>query len=200
MGLREQQRETARRAIVTAALSSFLESGYARTSIDDIAARADVSRRSVYNHFESKGEILLAAIDDRVAGAEQRSQERDHQQFAAIGDAREALAFFGGTTKGILERSLPLYRVVLEAAAHDGEVAKRLAAQEEARLHAQAFALRVLAEKGALRADVDFGYLQRGFWLLAGPRPALQAIDAGWTIDEYIDWLVDTLQRFLLPP
>src|SRR5258708_6225866 len=48
-------------AIVGAAIEEFLASGYDATSMDRIAARANVSKRTVYNHFPSK-EALFAEI------------------------------------------------------------------------------------------------------------------------------------------
>ncbi|MBB2931115.1 TetR/AcrR family transcriptional regulator [Paraburkholderia silvatlantica] len=50
-----------RAAIVAAAIDEFLASGFDATSMDRIAARAGVSKRTVYNHFPSK-EALFAAI------------------------------------------------------------------------------------------------------------------------------------------
>ncbi|KVM86940.1 TetR family transcriptional regulator [Burkholderia stagnalis] len=50
-----------RAAIVSAAIEEFLAAGYDATSMDRIAARADVSKRTVYNHFPSK-DALFAAI------------------------------------------------------------------------------------------------------------------------------------------
>lgn len=199
MGLRERQAQAARQAITAAALEVFLGAGYSNTTIDDIAERADVARRTIYNHFESKGAILLACLDERIAGRGERSLEDDHARFVATEDPHEAVALFGEFTGRVIERFLPLYRVAVEAAAHDEDVAKRLRAQEEGRFEAQAFALRVLRDKGQLRTDVEFDHLHRGFWLLAGPRPVMDALEAGWTPNEYIRYLTDVLQRFLLP-
>ncbi|WP_321897861.1 TetR/AcrR family transcriptional regulator [Paraburkholderia heleia] len=50
-----------RAAIVAAAIDEFLAFGFDATSMDRIAARAGVSKRTVYNHFPSK-EALFAAI------------------------------------------------------------------------------------------------------------------------------------------
>ena len=50
-----------RAAIVAAAIDEFLASGFDATSMDRIAARASVSKRTVYNHFPSK-EALFASI------------------------------------------------------------------------------------------------------------------------------------------
>lgn len=41
-------------AIVQAAITEFHQSGFACSSMDAIAARAEVSKRTVYNHFSSK--------------------------------------------------------------------------------------------------------------------------------------------------
>ena len=43
-----------RDAILEAALQTFEEQGFQRASMDEIAAKAQVSKRTVYNHFESK--------------------------------------------------------------------------------------------------------------------------------------------------
>lgn len=50
-----------RQAILDAALVEFDANGFAATSMDRIAATASVSKRTVYNHFESK-EALFDAI------------------------------------------------------------------------------------------------------------------------------------------
>ncbi len=41
--------------------------GYGKMTMDDIAAEADVSRRSIYVHFAGKAEVALASIDRVVA-------------------------------------------------------------------------------------------------------------------------------------
>lgn len=50
-----------RLAVIRAAKEEFLLAGFDATSMDRIAARADVSKRTVYNHFPSK-EALFAEI------------------------------------------------------------------------------------------------------------------------------------------
>ena len=56
-----------RRAIMEAATTVFLRSGYLGTSMDEIAALAEVSKQTVYKHFTDKerlfAEIILATID-----------------------------------------------------------------------------------------------------------------------------------------
>ncbi|SFN69571.1 transcriptional regulator, TetR family [Formivibrio citricus] len=51
--------------LLAAALDVFRESGY-RGSIDAVAKRAGVARQTIYNHFESKDALFLAALDQAV--------------------------------------------------------------------------------------------------------------------------------------
>ena len=60
------QRDPARRAaILRAAASVFADSGYAATSMDDVAAASGVTKLIVYRHFESK-EALYRSVLERV--------------------------------------------------------------------------------------------------------------------------------------
>ncbi|GIG88252.1 TetR/AcrR family transcriptional regulator [Plantactinospora endophytica] len=52
-----------RAAIVTAARELFLVDGFDRTSVDAIAARAGVSKRTVYDYFGDKLTLLNAVVD-----------------------------------------------------------------------------------------------------------------------------------------
>lgn len=62
-----------REAILAGALTVFARDGYARGSIDVIAAEASVSTRTIYNHFRDKAELFREVIQDsaaRVAAAQ----------------------------------------------------------------------------------------------------------------------------------
>lgn len=56
-----------RRQIIEAAGQLFTEQGYGATSMDAIAARADVSKRTVYAHFDNKETLFVAVMDLRCA-------------------------------------------------------------------------------------------------------------------------------------
>lgn len=59
-GLREKQKETRRQAMLTAAAKLFKDQGFAKTSMEDIAAAAGLSVATAYNYFKTKGEICVA--------------------------------------------------------------------------------------------------------------------------------------------
>lgn len=69
MDTREESRSAAKhRAILEAATTAFLANGYLGTNMDEIATRASVSKRTVYQHFADKerlfAEIVLATTDE----------------------------------------------------------------------------------------------------------------------------------------
>ena len=50
--------------ILEAAKATFLTSGYRATSMDMVADRAGVTRRTIYNNFKSKEHLLEAVVDE----------------------------------------------------------------------------------------------------------------------------------------
>lgn len=58
MGLREDKKEQTRDALIQAALGLFQEKGFDATTIDDVTARAGVSRRTFFRYFNSKNELV----------------------------------------------------------------------------------------------------------------------------------------------
>ncbi len=63
-----QMRGDAKRdAIVRAALEVFLEAGYLGTSVDDVAAAAHASKRTVYSHFGDKERLFREVIRSSIA-------------------------------------------------------------------------------------------------------------------------------------
>lgn len=52
--------------IVAAAVTEFQRTGFDRTSMNQIAAAADVSKRTIYKHFGSKDELFAAIVQELV--------------------------------------------------------------------------------------------------------------------------------------
>jgi len=71
-GLRERKKRATRAAIHHAAMRLFGERGYAQTTIDDVAAAADVSRATVFTYFPTKEDLVfwrLEAFEEEILGA-----------------------------------------------------------------------------------------------------------------------------------
>jgi AcrR family transcriptional regulator len=66
-GLREQHKQTTRRALEDAALKRFARDGFDQTSVDAIAADAGVSPRTFFRYFATKDEVLDMGREARQA-------------------------------------------------------------------------------------------------------------------------------------
>ncbi len=181
-------------------MALFLESGYVATTMDDIAESAGVARRTIYNQFGSKAALLIAAINERVVAAGERSQATDQKAIREMDDPHQMIEAFIRAHIGMAERSLPLLKITFEAAAVDGEVAKEYERNEEYRFEAQQVLIDALHDKGFLRTDVSLPYMRRGFWLLAGPQMLITATQAGWDLETYARWVKDTVTGLLISP
>lgn len=86
LGLRERKKQRTRATLIDAAVELCEKQGFERTTVDQIAAVADVSPRTFSRYFATKDAIALALIDDAVtlAAAELARQPPDMNHFVAL--------------------------------------------------------------------------------------------------------------------
>jgi AcrR family transcriptional regulator len=77
---REENREATRRAISTAAVSLALEHGSASVTAEEIAKAANVSRRTLFNHFGSREEAILGIDLGRASRYASRLEARPPEE------------------------------------------------------------------------------------------------------------------------
>ncbi|MFT7838730.1 TetR family transcriptional regulator [Saccharothrix sp. BKS2] len=63
-GLRERTRRAVRTEIAAVAMRLFLDRGFDRVTIDQVAAEAGVSRRSLFRYFDTKEDLVLGNLAD----------------------------------------------------------------------------------------------------------------------------------------
>jgi len=61
--------------ILKAAVALFSERGYERTTVDEIAARANVGKGTIYLHFENKEKIFFAILEGGIQQVIERLNE-----------------------------------------------------------------------------------------------------------------------------
>lgn len=72
---RRLPRARRREQILAAATEAFARSGFAATSLDDIATEAGVTRVLLYRHFDSKTDLYQAVLDRMCARLEANVEE-----------------------------------------------------------------------------------------------------------------------------
>ncbi|SDZ36567.1 AefR-like transcriptional repressor, C-terminal region [Amycolatopsis xylanica] len=84
-----------REAIIRASLTIFARDGYTRASIDTIAREADVSTRTLYNHFGDKAKLFAAVIDESTAEVAEAQIALIDRHLHGIEDVEAGLIAFG---------------------------------------------------------------------------------------------------------
>lgn len=62
-----RRRQARPHEIATAALAAFAESGYAATTMADIAERADITKGTIYLYFKNKEDLFNALVREHIA-------------------------------------------------------------------------------------------------------------------------------------
>ncbi|MGV9834447.1 acyl-CoA-like ligand-binding transcription factor [Nocardia niigatensis] len=86
-GLRERKKERTRRTIRTEAFRLFREQGYTETTVEQIAAAADISPSTFFRYFPSKEQVALADDLDPLMVAAIEAQPKELSLLAAFKQA-----------------------------------------------------------------------------------------------------------------
>ncbi|WP_204049961.1 TetR family transcriptional regulator [Microbispora siamensis] len=135
-GLRTRKKERTRRAISEVAIAMFLEHGFDRVSVAEIAAAAEVSKPTLFRYFPSKEDLVLDRIADhrgeaaavvRARPAGRTPLDALHDAFMAGLDAREP-------TTGLCDHPavMAYHRLVFGTPSLASRVAEYAAAETEA--------------------------------------------------------------------
>ena len=142
---REQYSEATRSALLATATALFAERGYAKTSLEDIAAATQVTRGAVYHHFASKQALFEAVLAEQETTVVRRSEEAAAAAPDPVGAAVASLHSF------LLSCLDPVYGQIVM---REGPVALGFARWQECE---QAFALGHIEER--VRALIEAGEL-----------------------------------------
>lgn len=148
--------ERKRQAIMEAATTVFLRSGYLGASMDEIAALAAVSKQTVYKHFVDKESLFAAIIRATAAGADELDQVAGDLARRGSGDLAKDLQELARWLLTFLMRPQvrQLRRLVIGEAGRFPELGRAWYAQAFNRgVTTLASYFAALAERGELRLD-----------------------------------------------
>ncbi|MFE2941331.1 TetR/AcrR family transcriptional regulator [Streptomyces sp. NPDC059255] len=151
--------ERSRRAIYDAALALVGEVGYARTTVEGIAARAGVGKQTIYRWWPSKAAVLLEAfLDLGEQAAREAGGDGTEYEIPDTGDLETDLKLVLRAT--VDEMNNPVYDLPSRALAAEGIMDAELGAEFTRRLlepQLELYVRRLAAaqDAGAVRRDLD---------------------------------------------
>ena len=91
---RERRKEARPRELLDAALDLFVEKGFSATRVDEVAARAGVSKGTLFLYFQSKEDLFKAVVRENIAN----QFPAWHEEFNAFkGSSAEMLRYAMGS-------------------------------------------------------------------------------------------------------
>lgn len=157
-----RSRTNTRACILDAAYGLFRRSGYSRVSMDEIAAAAGVTKRTLYYHFQSKDHLLAAVLETQhalaLAAFKTFGERLSGSPNAIIDGLFGQLAVWADRPRWT---GSGFTRLVVELADLPGHPARAIARRHKAILEAQLAEL--LARAGVARAKE----VAREIWLLS---------------------------------
>jgi AcrR family transcriptional regulator len=112
-GLRERHRKRTAADLEEAALQLFCEKGFDAVTIDDIAAAADVSRRTFFRYFASKEDVILSDHPKRL-GELQAALDLRPADEPALTALRHAIISLAGSFEEQRDQMLRRFRLITE--------------------------------------------------------------------------------------
>jgi AcrR family transcriptional regulator len=200
--MRDDQARLTRRAVVSAAAELFVERGYAATTIDAVAERAGVSRRTVFTAVGGKAALLKLAWDWSLAGDDEPVPIAERAEARRIQEQTDLLVVLRMQARHIREvaaRVAALDRVLAVAADGDPEAAALRQSIQEQRLTGATRFVRWLRDRGWLRRGTSVRQGAELCWVLIDPNAYRWLVtERGWTPRQFDRYLVETLSALLL--
>lgn len=194
--LRSQHADVTRSLVARAAADLFVEQGYAKTSIREVAAKAGVAVQTIYSTFGSKAGLALALVEVVDETADLASFVAE---LAECRDPDRLVVLLAKVERTVEEANGRLLGVLRKAAFTEPEIGRTVVVGEGRRAQNVRRIVERLHESGDLRGDVESAVtLVEG--LLAGlGRPRLEgAAVPGPEPDEHERLLVEGLGMLLL--
>lgn len=197
---RQASRRTATEArIVAAATQLFVEQGYARTTLAQVADAADVAHRTIYVRFETKARLFQRVVEVAIVGDTDAAPLPDREwsiRSMTAPTLDERIDAFADGVADMNARLGPLMAVNGEVEPSEPAVQESAGVWRDATLEFLRAFWRSAAASGLLRDDADVDWLVDTSALLSAAETRLLATRTlAWERDAYRDWLATSWRR-----
>jgi AcrR family transcriptional regulator len=199
--VRAEQAGATRRAVLLAARELFTTTGYAATTVADVARLAGVSVDTVYTSVGRKPELLLAVHDMALGGGDEPVDAEGRDYVAAVRAAQGARAKLETYAAALAERFpsvVPLAEALRAAADRDPACRRVLEELDERRAtNMRRFAAELRAT-GELRPDLTDEQVAHLLWATNSAAFYRLATSGGRGPADYATMVLDVWTRTLL--
>lgn len=193
----ERYAQMTKRAIIDAARTLFSQRGYFATTVEDIAAEAQVAPATVYSSAGGKQGVLAEIL--ALWSSDPQIQET-LDGVSASTDPHEIIESLARAARQMRERWDDAVRIFRTTAPHDSVVAEQFGSSTRFYRQCIADIAQRLAELHGLRDGIDAEYATDVLWLYFG-YGSLDTLhhENGWSYDRAEHWLANQAARDLLP-
>ncbi|MCA1220731.1 TetR family transcriptional regulator [Streptomyces sp. 8L] len=196
--VREEAAHRTRATVVAAAAEVFAEKAYAGATIELIAARAGVSRATVFG-VGGKAHLFALARTHAATGGRLTANDEDFERLLAIPDAHRLLTEFAAFTAAISRRLGPLQLALEQAATSDPDIARLQESSQQELLECAGAVAAALAATGSLRRDMSTEVAADILWLQIQPTNYRRLTqERGWSHEAFEHWHAATAIAGLL--
>jgi AcrR family transcriptional regulator len=201
---RLEQGAATRRTVLEQARRLFVERGYARTTVAEIAMAAGVAVDTVYAAVGRKPVLLRELVETSISGTDDTvpAAQRDYvQAIRAAPSVEEKIEIYAEAITAIQQRLAPIFLALRDAAARDPSCAELWAEISRRRANNMRAFAADLRRTGRLRADLSDDQVADVVWSMNSSEYwALLVGERGWPPEQFRGWLIDAWSRILLDP
>lgn len=199
---RKAQAESSQLAVLQAARALFVERGYGRTTIAEIARAADVAPETIYAAFGNKPTLLRRVWDVTIGGDDQQVAFHDRPEIRAIRaepDVTRRFEMHAAMYVQTARRVAPFMVALAGAAASDASAADLLDEVGRQRLVGMSIMARDAAATGQLSVTED--ECRDVVWAMTDGTLWHRLVEErGWSDDRFAAWLASVWIATLVSP
>lgn len=202
--LRQAAAAETRERVLVAASELFITRGYPGTTLKEVAERAGVGERTLYDKFGDKLELFKQCVRYRTRGDDQPIPHPERPDTIAVfesTDPHQIIELHMDYGANLLDRAGDLIMAGIVASGTEPQLADNAGRAAES---VHAIHLRVtqhLQQLGQLRPGLDPVVAADILYAIGGPA-TYQALrrQRGWSLARYKQWMIDTAEQQLLKP
>ena len=159
-GIREKKKRETRKAIMQAAVQLFSEKGFEKTSIEELARKANIGKGTVYSYFQTKSDILHAFCEDELDSLHHELTTNANQDISLL---EQMVSVYMSEFHHITENR-EFARIFMQQTAFPRDVDLKHLEHEDNYLKLLFPLLERAQAKGELRKDLDLLYITGHFY------------------------------------